>query len=55
MLLKIKPMSINTIIIWIFVLGYLWVNVRMQFIFFSGAPISGAEHLVEIPDRDFNG
>jgi hypothetical protein len=38
MLLKIKPMSINTIIIWIFVLGYLWVNVRMQFIFFSGPP-----------------
>ena len=30
-LLKIKPMSINRFIIWIFVLGYLWVNVRMQF------------------------
>ena len=38
MLSKIKSMSINAIIIWIFVLGYLWVNVHMQLIFFSGPP-----------------
>jgi hypothetical protein len=38
MSLNVKLMSINRIAIWIFLLGYLWVNVRMQLIFFSGPP-----------------
>jgi hypothetical protein len=35
---NLKTISINRIVIWIFVLGYLGVNVRMQLVFFSGPP-----------------